>query len=122
MTVPLRLTLRQLQIFAAVARCGSTAAAGDELRAGDHKNIGYGALRHFGSWKAAVAMAGCELPSQMIWTAEEVLAQIRSDFGRGLSMRVSDVIARNQRLHPGGRFDGNISPGSRRSPGFFASD
>lgn len=31
MTTPLRLTLRQLQIFAAVARCGTTTAAGDEL-------------------------------------------------------------------------------------------
>jgi hypothetical protein len=79
------------------------ASAGQELRANAHPKVAHAAQRHFGGWRAAVQVAGCELPKTLQWTADDVVTQIRADFHGGLSMRSSDVIERNSPLYGAAR-------------------
>ena len=77
--------------------------AGEPLRLDQHPVVVPSARRHFGTWKAAVEAAGCQLPTRYKWPADRVLAQLRDDRRRGLSLGSLAVIARNEPLYGAAR-------------------
>lgn len=60
------------------------------------------ALRHFGSWSAAVLAAG-GLPGPKKWTPARVIEAIRADVAAGLAVNAVAVTGRNWPLYQAGR-------------------
>jgi hypothetical protein len=87
----------------ALRRIRRAAEAGLPLRSGNFPLEASAARRHFGSWEAAVEAAGCALPSRCKWTADDVLARIREDLTRGLSLGTMAVLARDPHLYSAAR-------------------
>jgi hypothetical protein len=80
------------------------AAAAGPLIAGEHQFLQSNARRLCGSWKRAVAVAGCELPSyRKIWSQARVIEAIKDDLDRGLPVTSLAVIRRNQPLYGAAR-------------------
>jgi hypothetical protein len=95
--------LRDLDPEQVLGRICDLAAAGDLLVAGQHPLLRAAAVRHFGSWAAAVQAAGCELPDRRTWTREKVIDQIQDDLRRGLPVTTMAVLRRNEPLYGAGR-------------------
>jgi len=86
-----------------IARIRELVDANDPLVAADHKGLVAPALRHFGSWKAAVEAAGCTIPDRRKWTPEKVIETIRSEMDQGFSMGGGNVNTRNPNLYAAAR-------------------
>jgi hypothetical protein len=88
-----REAIEQIQALAAARKC---------LRAGDHGKLWHAAIRHFGSWKKALAKAGCN-DVHLLWTKERVIERIRTRQAKGQPVNSAQIMDLDRYLYAAGR-------------------
>jgi len=76
---------------------------GQPVLAKDHPELRRAAVRHFGSWRDALADVGDKNPTVTRWTKANVLAAIREDIEAGLPVTSNQMRRRNENLYAAGR-------------------
>jgi len=98
-----KITTRPLKKAEVLRQLRELVKTGEPVLASDHPKLGRAAVRHFGSWKAALEAAGDKNPTVTRWTKTNVIAAIRQDMEAGHSVASNDMRRRNENLYMAGR-------------------
>jgi hypothetical protein len=74
------------------------AVPGKQLLAADHPKLSRAAIRHFGTWREALAAAG--LPeAHLFWTTQRIVDELRKRNDKGKAVTTKGVLRDNRSLH-----------------------